>query len=136
MKSSKMLKLIIIIISVIGISISGCKKRIPDTPAPDTSSLQQLSIDDAQIQASDNQVTNDANGVLSSTSSKLMDTTISNCSITIDSLNHGDTIVYTLVYNGVNSGHNFTRKGTVIIEKLKSVHWQSVGASVTFQYLN
>jgi hypothetical protein len=54
----------------------------------------------------------------------------------VDSTNHGDTIVFTLVYNGFNTGHNFTRNGTVIIEKLKGVHWNSMGATVTFNYVN
>jgi hypothetical protein len=116
--------------------------KVPhDTTANDTAgttSLIQLSKDDAQVQASDDEIMNDANTILTSTNSaKSMDTIInSNLTITVDSINHGDTIVYTMIYNGFNTGHNFSRTGTVLIEKLKGVHWSTVGCAVTYQYIN
>jgi hypothetical protein len=116
--------------------------KVPhDTTTNDTAgttSLIQLSKDDAQVQASDDEIMNDANAILTSTNSaKSMDTIInSNLTITVDSINHGDTIVYTLVYNGFNTGHNFTRAGTVIIEKLKGIHWSTAGCLIIYRYIN
>lgn len=137
MKTKNVLKLIVILIAVVGINFAGCKKdRTKPIPNPDTSSLQQLSKDDSQVQASDNEILNDANSVLSSSSNKSMDTTIVSCSISVDSLTHGDTIVYTLIYNNYNTVHGFIRNGTVLIEKHKGVHWRDAGATVIFEYVN
>lgn len=130
-----MLKLVLIAFA--GIYLAGCKRdRTNVINPPDTSSLQQLSLDDAQVQASDNQISNDANAVLSEGAGKSVDTTISSCSITVDSTNHHDTLVYTLVYSGFNAAQNFSRTGTVVIEKVKGILWSTKGCTVTFTYIN
>jgi hypothetical protein len=136
MKSRNVIKLMAILVAVIGINIAGCKKDKTTTTTPDSSSLSQLAKDDAQVQASDDEISNDANSVLSSGSSKSMDTTIVSCNISVDSLTHGDTIVYTLVYNNYSTVHGFSRTGTVEIEILKGVHWRNPGATVTFKYIS
>jgi hypothetical protein len=140
MKSTKMLKLIAIIFAVAGIIFTGCKKnRTNDVANPDTTSLQQLSKDDAQVQASDDEITNDANAVLSSSklsNSKGMDTTISSCTIKVDTVGGGDTLQITLFYNGFNTGHNFTRTGTVVLTKPLNLHWKDAGCTVTYKYLS
>jgi hypothetical protein len=132
MKTRNVLKLMAILIAVVGINIAGCKKDKTST-TPDPSSLQQLSKDDAQVQATDDQITGDANSVLSSSSSKSMDTTISSCVITVDTV-HGDTLQITLLYNGFSMGSGFKRTGTVVITKLLTSHWSDMGCAVTFKY--
>ncbi|MGD0709666.1 MAG: hypothetical protein ABR968_00650 [Bacteroidales bacterium] len=138
MKAQNVLKLITILIVVVGINITGCKKdRTKPIQNPDTSSLLQLSKDDAQVQASDDEITNDANSVLSSTSSKSIDTTINSCTITIDTIGAlNDTLRISLYYDGYNTGGNFKRTGTVIITKPLLVPWKDAGCEVTYRYLN
>jgi PKD repeat protein len=97
---------------------------------PDPSSLEQLSKDDLQFEASDDEIQNDANAVLSTNG----DTTISSCAISTDTV--GTNLQFTLVYNGFNIGHNFSRTGTVIITKLLAVQWRTTGCAVTYQYVN
>ena len=102
-------------------------------------SLQQLSKDDAQFQASDDEITNDANAVLSSSklsSSKGMDTTVSNCTIKVDTVGGGDTLQITMIYSGFNKGLNFSRTGTVVITKPLNRRWKDTGCTVTYTYLS
>jgi hypothetical protein len=146
MKAKNLFKLMAILVAVIGISIAGCKKdktTTPTTTTPDPSSLQQLANDDNQVTASDNEMTNDANGVLSSSKvnsvrSRVqgMDTMAppANCTITIDTV--GSNQVITLVYNGLNTTGTFSKTGTVIITKALGVKWSTQNASVTIQFVN
>jgi hypothetical protein len=138
MKTKNVAKLIAILTIVIGISFAGCKKnRTNEVTNPDTSSLQQLARDDAQVQASDDHITNDVNDILSQSNAKSIEDSIPNsCTISIDSIHHGDTIVYTLLYNGYSGLHNFLRTGTVVIERLKNVHWKDSGATVWVTYIS
>jgi hypothetical protein len=141
MKSRNVLKLMAILVAVIGINIAGCKKDKTTTTSttPDPSSLTQLAKDDAQVQASDDEISNDANGALTSSTSatKGMDTTISSCIITTkDTLIAGDSVLQiTLQYSGFNTGHNFSRTGTVIITRPLGVQWKTAGCAVTYQYI-
>jgi hypothetical protein len=137
MKTRNLLKLMAILIAVVGINIAGCKKdkTTPASTSPDPSSLSQLAQDDNQVQASDNEIMNDGNTALSSNSSKSMDTTaINSCTISVDTV--GTNLVITLVYNGFNTAHSFSRTGTVIITKPLGSHWVNAGCAVTFNYVN
>ena len=131
-----------ILILVMNIMINtGCKKDNSSSTSlqdPSSSSLQQLSQDDAQVQISDNQITNDVDNYLISDDDKSIGDHIIpfSCDATVDTTSHGDTIVYTFVYNGFNGFHDFHRSGTVIIEKLKGVHWMDPGAFVMIKYVN
>ncbi len=136
MKSRNVIKLMAILVAVIGINIAGCKKDKTTTTTPDPSSLTQLAKDDAQVQASDDEISSDANGALTSTtsSSKGMDTTISSCIITVDTV--GTNLQITLLYSGFCTGHSFSRTGTVIITRPLGVQWKTAGCAVTYQYVN
>jgi hypothetical protein len=139
MKTKTIIRQAIVLIAISTISIvSGCKKdRTSDVTSPDTSSLQQLAQDDGQVQASDNEITNDVNSALTAHSSKAIDSTAINaCTITVDTIAGGDSLQITMVYNGFNTGHNFTRTGTVIITKPIGKHWSDAGCIVSFQYIN
>jgi len=139
MKSIKRLKFIAIFIALVTLNILGCKKdRTNDVTNPDTTSLQQLSKDDAQFQASDDQITNDANDVLSETSmaqiKAVEDSLPGNCSITMDTIN--DTLRINMAYSGPNNANTFIRNGTVIIKKRFGAKWQNAGTAVSYTYLN
>jgi hypothetical protein len=140
MKTKNFLKLIAILIAVVSLNFASCKKdKTTDQTTPDTSSLQQLSKDDAQVQATDDEISNDANGVLTSSSKSMkikdMDSTaINSCTVTIDTV--GTNLVITLVYNGFNTGHSFSRTGTVVITKPLGIQWKTAGCVVTLQYVN
>jgi hypothetical protein len=139
MKTKTIIRQAIVVVAISAISIvSGCKKdRTSDVTSPDTSSLQQLAQDDAQVQASDNEIINDGNSALTAHSNKAVDSTaINSCTITVDTNATGDSLQIKMVYNGFNTGHNFTRTGEVIITKPLGKHWSDAGCSVSFQYLN
>jgi hypothetical protein len=145
MKSRNVIKLMAILVAVIGINIAGCKKdkTTPTSTTPDPSSLTQLTKDDNQVQSSDNEISNDANAVLSSSkvnsvreNFKGMDSVAppANCIITIDTV--GTNQVITFVYNGLNTNGTFSRTGTVIVTKALGVKWLTINASITIQYVN
>ena len=141
MKAKIIFRKAIILFVICTISVvTGCKKdRTTEVSSPDTSSLQQLAKDDAQIQASDNEITTDVNNSLSSTSAKSIDSipAISSCTITIDTIGVSkDTLQITMYYNGYNTLHNFTRTGTVIVTKLLGKPWSQAGCAVNFKYIN
>ena len=131
--------IILIVISTISV-VSGCKKdRKNEVTNPDTSSLQQLAKDDTQVQSSDNEITNDVNNAITSNSSKSIDSIppINACTITVDTIGFGkDTLRITMVYNGFNTGHNFTRTGIVVVTKPLGVSWSTQNCSVNFKYEN
>jgi len=131
--------IVLIMISTLSIVV-GCKKdRKNDVVDPDTSSLQQLCKDDAQTQASDDQIMNDVNDVLSKNGGKTVNDSLPNsCTITIDTLLGPltDTVRYTFAYNGYSGLHNFLRTGTVIVKKLATTHWKDLGATVWITYID
>jgi hypothetical protein len=140
MKTKNVFKLMAILIAVVGINIAGCKKdhSTSTSTTPDTSSLSQLAKDDSQVQASDDEISNDANATLSSSSAKSMDTlpVINSCTITVDTVGATkDTLQITLLYTGFNTGHNFSRTGTVVITRPLGVQWKTQGCAVTFKYI-
>jgi len=139
MKTKTIIRQAIVLIAISTISIvSGCKKdRTSDVTTPDTSSLQQLAQDDAQVQSSDNEIINDGNSALTAHSNKAVDSTaINSCTITVDTNATKDSLQITMHYNGYNTGHNFTRTGFVVITKPLGKAWSVAGCSVQFKYEN
>ena len=136
MKAKTIFRKAIILVVICTISVvTGCKKdRTTEVSSPDTSSLQQLAKDDAQVQASDNEITNDVNNAITSKSAKAVDS-IYACTITVDTIGaNKDTLQITMVYAGFNAGHNFTRTGTVIVTKPLGIPWSAQNCSVNFKY--
>ena len=133
MKSKTIFKMAAIFVAVVGMSIAGCKK---DKSEPDTSSLQQTSKDEVNVENSTNDVLNDANTVLSGGSSKSINSFP--CNATIDSVTHSsvDTVEYYVTFNGLNCIGNRIRTGNVIVKKAIGTHWINPGATVFVTYLN
>ncbi|MFA6923938.1 MAG: hypothetical protein WC223_06755 [Bacteroidales bacterium] len=132
MKTKELKKLAIILVAVIGIGITGCKK---DEKQTNTDSMQQLSSDQNSVQGASDEGLNDANGVLeqgaASRGYKLP------CNVTLDTvIITGDTVKYTLTYNGLNCLQNVNRSGVVIVKKKLSDLWKTAGTKVYVQFIN
>ncbi|MBI5217300.1 MAG: hypothetical protein HY958_00020 [Bacteroidia bacterium] len=135
MKTKNLLQLALIVIAVIGITVSGCKKKTKDDGDPDTTSLQQLSKDEADMQAASDDAANDANDVLSRGTSKSIEGLP--CNATFDSSAvAGDTITYTITYNGLNCTGKFNRTGTIKFTKKVSTPWRDAGAFLKLTFIN
>jgi hypothetical protein len=59
---------------------------------------------------------------------------INSCTIKVDTV--GTNLQITLTYNGFNTGHSFSRTGTVVITRPLGTPWGNVGCAVTYQYEN
>ena len=132
----KLFKLLPIFILSIGLTFTSCKKDQKSISTTDTNSIQQLTKDDNQVQASSDDVINDANDALSNSNSKSIQWS-NHCNVTLDSIisNSGiDTLV--LTYNGLNCKGTFDKKGIVYVVKQKNTHWSNAGTSVTIIFNN
>jgi len=131
MKTNDLKNLAIVLVAVIGISITGCKK---EEKKADTDSMEQLSKDKNTVQSASDEGINDANGVLEKGMSKDYQLP---CNVTLDTIIiSGDTIQYTLYYHGLNCLQNIYREGTVIVKKKISDVWENAGAKVYVQFIN
>ncbi|MDD5570306.1 MAG: hypothetical protein PHD97_04025 [Bacteroidales bacterium] len=124
-------KLAIVLIAVIGIGLTGCKKD----EKTNTDSMEQLSKDQNTVQCASDEGLNDANDILEQGSRgrgyKLP------CNVTLDTVViNGDTIRYTLTYDGLNCLQNVIRKGVIIVKKKISDSWKTAGAKVYVQFIN
>lgn len=126
MKAKIIIKLSAILIAVIGIGTAGCKK---DSNNTDTSSLQQLSKDEVAMQAATDVVLNDANTILSGGSKKSLETLP--CNVTVDSSSIvGDTITYSITFNGLNCSGTHNRVGHVTVKRNVNTPWSQAGTKV------
>jgi hypothetical protein len=133
MKSSNFLSLIIVI-AMIGLFTTSCKKDNKDEKLPDSSSMQQLAQDEVAIESYANEALDDANEVLSKNSLKSIASFP--CNAIIDSIVSGDTMIYSVTYNGLNCNGNKYKTGKIIFKRLISAPWSQAGTSVSLQFLN
>ena len=134
MRTKSFLRIALGAILVTGISLVSCKKD-KEVAEPDTTSLQQLSKDQQIEESMTNEVFNDVNAVLSNNSSK--STLILPCNATIDSSTIiGDTIIYSITYNGLSCNGKFNRTGNVIVKRKINEPWKQAGAKVIVKYNN
>ena len=135
MKTRNLIRLTALLIAVIGLSFSGCKKDKNNNDATDTSSMQQLANDENQVQNASDEAMNDVDILLSGTS--LKSTEILPCNATLDSTRTvGDTITLYVTYNGYNCNHTRIRTGHVEIRKLVGTPWSQAGATVLVKHIN
>ncbi len=134
MKTRNLIRLTALLIAIIGLSVTGCKKD-KNTSSADTASLQQLANDENQVQNASDEVMNDVNGWLSG--GQLKSTAILPCHATIDSTSTiNDTITYYITYNGLNCSGTRYRTGQVEIKKSVGTHWYQAGATVMVRHIN
>ncbi len=116
-----------------GLLLSACKKDEPEQEEPDSSSVQQLAQDDSSVEDNVDEAVIDAGNVLLSNSMK-MDIP---CGAILDTtyvLN--DTIVYRLVYDGLNCLENKYRSGVIQVKIKENTHWLFPGAFLTVEFFN
>lgn len=134
MKTKNVIKLAAILIAVIGISTAGCKKDKNEGNDTNTSSMQQLTKDDATIRAASDDVLNDANSVLSGGGKSIEGLP---CNVNVDSSGMGgDTITYYLTFHGLNCAGTLLRVGNAEIKKDVTTPWYQAGTTVTVKLIN
>lgn len=136
MKTMKtnLFKLAAILIAVLAISISGCKKDDNNNDG-DSKSLQDLSKDNVSFDNATGDIMKDADGILSNGSSKTLYGLP--CNVTIDSSNIvGDTIIYSVTYDGLNCDETLLREGNAEIRKNVNSHWVDTGATVSITLID
>lgn len=134
MKIKNLILLSFFILALSGIMFSGCKKGEKENN-DGSSSLQQLSKDEENIQNASDEALNDANLFLSGAS--LTSTRTLPCHGTVDSTSiENDTITYFITYDGPNCNERIYRTGQVEIKKKVGTLWGQAGATVIVKYLN
>ncbi len=137
MKTKNVIKLAAILIAVIGISTAGCKKDKNEGKDTNTSSLQQLTKDDAAIQSASDDVLNDANDILAKKTNKEVDSLNWPCNVILDStITAGSNITYYLTFNGLNCNGTRNRDGKVEVTIPINTHWSDVGATATLTLIS
>jgi hypothetical protein len=135
MKTNRFFTFALMLAAVFTLTLSGCKKDKTDEPKADSSSLQQLSVDEENLDAVTDETMNDVNGILGS--NNLKETEILPCNATIDStvvLN--DTITIYVTYNGLNCSGTRFRTGKVEIRRPFGVPWYVQGTTVRIKHIN
>jgi hypothetical protein len=135
MKSKKFLKIGLIIITAAGLSLTGCQKEKNKDNSPDSSTLQQLSQDDNNVEIVSEEAMNDVNTLLSG--GNLKSTNFWPCNATIDSTAVvNDTITFYITYDGLNCNGKLLRTGKIEVKKKVGTHWHDEGATVIVTYIN
>jgi hypothetical protein len=127
-------KLAAILIAVLAISVTGCKKD-DDNNNSNSNSLQQLSKDNVSFDNATGDVLKDVNNILSSGSSKTLYGLP--CNVTVDSSNIiGDTIIYSITYDGLNCEETLLREGNAEVKRNVNSDWVDAGTTVTVKYID
>jgi hypothetical protein len=139
MKPKIIIKLSFFFLALLVIFLAGCKKdnSTTTTSTPDTSSLQNMANDEANVNNASDEALNDINNVLSGGSGTMKATESLPCNATLDSTAVvNDTITYYITYNGKNCNGNLYRTGQIEIMKHVNTHWYQAGATVIYKYIN
>ena len=134
MKTTNLFRLTILLIAVMGLTFAGCKKDKKEANF-DSSSLQQLSNDEAIVQNASDEAMNDVDLFLSDAGTK--STEILPCNATLDSVKTvNDTITKYITYNGLNCNQTRFRTGHVQISRAVGTHWYEAGAFVRIKHID
>lgn len=132
MKTRNYFRLSAVLFLALGLTFTSCKKDKDET---DSSSMTQLTKDEADIQSSDDEAMNDVNSVLTKSSNKSIE--VLPKSVTIDSTSiANDTITYNLTYTGTNWEGTRSRSGQVIVKRKIGESWVNPGAKVMVKFVN
>jgi hypothetical protein len=135
MKVTTFLKTGLILTVFVGLILTGCQKEKNKDQSPDSSSMQQLSKDDNNMENASDEALNDVNTLLSG--GNLKSTNFWPCNATIDSTAVvNDTITFYITYNGYNCKETLLRTGKVEIKKKVGTHWHDAGATVIVTFIN
>ena len=122
----------IIVLAIV--SITACKKDEPIVQPTDSSSAQQLSLDDANVGENFDELTLDAGIVLANNDLKSLELP---CNCALDSMYvYQDTLRYRLRYHGTNCQQNRIRYGFVTIKIRENTQWYMPGAFIVMEFEN
>ena len=134
MKTKNLFRLTFLVLAIIGLSLSGCKKD-KNSDNTDATSLQQLAGDEETMESAMDESMNDVNNYLSG--GNLKSTSMVPCNATVDSTAVvNDTITIFITYNGVNCSGTRYRAGRVEIKKQVGTLWFQEGATVSVKHIN
>ena len=136
MKTKNLIHLAMMLVAVVALALSSCKKEKIDNGKADPASMEQLSSDENNVE----NIMNDAEGDISSVMSNngnFKSTEFLPCNATLDSLAvANDTVTMYITYNGLNCNGTRTRTGKIEIKKKVGTHWEQAGASIIYKYIN
>jgi hypothetical protein len=137
MKTKNLFKLAIILVSVIALTLTSCKKDNLDPGTTDPASLKQLSADENDVEAIMNDAEGDVTSVMSKNGDGLNSFEWLPCHATVDSLvKDNDTVTIFITYNGLTCNSKQNRTGKIEIKKKVGTHWEQAGATVIYKYIN
>jgi len=135
MKTRNLFSLLVILIAIVGFSMTSCKKDKNTTSSVDPASMQQLANDENQVQNASDEALKDVNAFLSG--SALKSTESIPCNANIDTVSiANDTITILMDYHGLNCAQNRIRTGQIEIKKKVGTHWFQAGATIIFRHIN
>lgn len=135
MKTTTFFRTALIAFSALALTVSSCKKDEKDDQKNDSTTEQQLSKDDNDIQNASDMALNDASEIMSKGLDKSLYTLP--CNVTVDSASViNDSIVYHITYNGLNCDNSLYRMGQMEVKRKLSQSWKEVNASVSVQLTN
>ena len=137
MKTVKILRLSLVLAALVFSGLTSCKKDKTSNPGDsNTTSIQNLAIDENQANNSSDEALADINTVLAANSGLIPAGGLP-CNATIDSMAIAkDTMTYYVTYNGLNCAGNLNRTGQIEISKHVGTKWWQPGATVTYKYIN
>lgn len=137
MKTRNLLRTAAFMLTLTGLTLTGCQKDKLEEGTNDAASLTELSNDDINVEEITNDALQDVEGVLSFSGSDFKSTDRLPCNATIDSTSVvNDTITIFITYNGLTCNGRLFRTGQVEIKKAVGTFWCMEGASVNIKYIN
>jgi len=120
---------------ITGMLFTGCNKEKTNPASPDSSSLQQLAMDEVSEQAASDESMYDVSNFLSG--DDLKSTEMLPCGATVDSTQIiNDTITIFITYDGYNCNGTRYRTGQVEIKKQVGMRWFQAGATVMVKHID
>ena len=136
MKTRNLIHLTFLVIALIGLSFTGCKKDKTDKSTVDPASMQQLANDETAVQNASDQAMNDVDLVLSDNSLNSKGINPLPCNATLNITTVNDTIIFTITYHGKSCDSLRIRTGQVEIKKHVGTNWNQAGATVIVKHIN
>ncbi len=137
MRTKNLISLAVLLVSVIALSFTSCKKDDLNKGNADPSSLVQLSADENNVESIMNDAEGDITSVMSNSGSNLKSTAWLPCNANVDSLAiANDTITIFITYNGLSCNGTGKRTGKIEIKKKVGTHWEQAGATIIYKYID
>ncbi len=136
MKTKNLIQLAVILVSLLTITFSSCKKDDLNQGKADPASLNQLSADENDVESIMNDAESDITSVMTN-NGNFKSTAWLPCNATVDSLAVvNDTNTYYITYNGLSCNGRRNRTGKIEIRKKVGTHWGQAGAAIIYKYIN